>query len=499
MKIIKKLITIGLAVLLCLSCATAGNLGDKKLPRVAILPFMGTNADEGEMIATLLTNESEIQKNFTPILRTNIQGAFKKYQQALQKSLITQLTSVADLGENLEADFVVAGMIQSSKEYNFVFINIVDIKTRQMVAGDYIQFEEKEDIPSLLADIAKKIVTAPKIKKKNMLELAIWPFSMPRNEATAQEIEVLTQITAIEIINSGKYVVLPRTQQINDAISKKLFEPSAVGEGVVLPNLVEALNAKYILVGLAGSIGTKRHISMQITNLEDGQQVKGSNVEYEKINDCIKRIPLLVQVICGQMTETQKQRAFNQEKKGSDAAPKKADDKKKSAETKSKRPEKWAKIKGAAFRNHMDTGGYFQWVDGEGDTAGGGGVLGAHWSPLPFTVIGLEPKAGVVIKEGVEDPAILGSVSLGLGLVYPFTDNVKLFGDGLFEIGSFDGMNGMIAKNITPGFDAGLDFWFDKAKMGFDIKYRGTWFENNYLHSVGIGLLWLGGSSWKLR
>jgi len=340
MKIVKKPKTIGLAVLLFLCCATAGIAESKKLPRVAILPFIGTNADEGEMIATLLTNQSEIQKNFTPILRTNIQGALKKYQQVLQRSLITQLTAVADLGQDLQADFVVAGMIQSSKEYNFVFINIVDINTRQMVAGDYIQFEKKEDIPSLLADIAKKIVTAPKIRKKNMLELAIWPFSMPRNEATAQEIEVLTQITAIEIINSGKYVVLPRTQQINDAISKKLFEPSALGEGIVLPNLAEALNAKYILVGLAGSIGTQRHISMQIMNLEDGQQVKGSNVEYEKINDCIKRIPLLVQVISGQMAETKKQRILNQEKKAADAALKKAENEKKSAEAKSKKQAK---------------------------------------------------------------------------------------------------------------------------------------------------------------
>ncbi|MDR0444487.1 MAG: hypothetical protein LBH44_13900 [Treponema sp.] len=250
-----------------------------------------------------MTNRREIQSNFIPILRTSILSVIKKQEHYFQRSLITNLDTITAIGQDVNADFVIAGSIQSFKGNNFLFINIMDINTRQLVAGDYKQFKKKEDIPALLIDMAKKIVRVPGNKNKDMLELAVLPFSIPESEATVRETEVLAQIASIEIMNSGKYVVLPRTNAINQALGQKLFEPSALGDRIVLQNLGKALNAKYILAGQTGSIGTKRYISMQIVNLEDGWQLRGSDAEYQTITDCINRIPLLAQVISDQKTE----------------------------------------------------------------------------------------------------------------------------------------------------------------------------------------------------
>jgi hypothetical protein len=481
-----KIIAIGICILFSMGCASTGRRDSKQLPRLAVLPFTGATVTEGETIATLLTNRSEIQKNFTPILRTSILSAIKKQEQDFQRSFITDYTTTIAIGQDLKADFVVAGYIQSFKEYNFVFINIMDINTRQLVAGDYKQYKKLEDIPGLLSDMAKKIVRVPGNKNKNMLELAVLPFSIPANEATAREAEVLAQIAAIEIVNSGKYVVLPRTQEINKAFGEKLFEPSVLGDRVVLQNLQKALNAKNILAGQTGSIGTKRYFSMQIVNLEDGRQLKGSDAEYQKITDGIRRIPLLAQVISEQKTEIQKEQELDREKKRVAAAA-----------AKQERKYAWGKRKSLAFRNHWDAAsGYFQWGD---EMSGGGGSLliaGVHWSPIPFTVLGLETRFGALDIGGAKGAALGGAFTLGL--VYPFNEHIKLFGDGIFEFGNFARMNGFINKNATPGFDAGLQFWFDYESIGFDIKYRGNWYENNYLHAIGIDFILLGGSSWKL-
>jgi len=463
-----QIITIGTCIIFSTGCASTGLRDSKQLPRLAVLPFTGVSVTEGETIATLLTNRSEIQKNFTPILRTSILSAIKKQEQDFQRSLITDYTTTIAIGQDLQADFVVAGYIQSFKEYRFVFINIMDINTRQLVAGDYKQYKKLEDIPDLLSDMAKKTVRVPGNKNKNMLELAVLPFSIPVNEATKQEAEALAQIAAIEIVNSGKYVVLPRTQEINDALGEKLFEPSALGDRVVLQNLQKALNAKYILAGQSGSIGAKRYFSMQIVNLEDGRQLKGSDAEYQKITDGIRRIPLLAQVISEQKTEAQKEQELEKEKRNA-----------KAQVAKQKRKNAREERKSAAFRNHWDVAsGYFQWGDevaGGEEVSGGGGsglIAGIHWSPVPFTVLGFETRFGGLT--GTENS--MASGALTLGLVYPFNQRIKLFGDGIFEFGNFAGIKGLINKNATPGFDAGLQFWFDSydwyESVGFDINWR---------------------------
>jgi TolB-like protein len=141
----------------------------------------------------------------------------------------------------------------------------------------------------------------------------------------------------------------------------------------------------------------------------------------------------------------------------------------------------WNEKKNVANRNYLEiASGYVQFGD---DLTGGGGsaIVGGHISPFPFVSIGLETRFGGF------DNRFSGAASPMAGIVFPFNDTVKLYGDGILELGYFGGLDGLISNRVTPAFDTGILFWYDE--LGFDIKYRGTWYKDTYTHSVGVGFL----------
>ena len=129
--------------------------------------------------------------------------------------------------------------------------------------------------------------------------------------------------------------------------------------------------------------------------------------------------------------------------------------------------------------------GYFEWG---GDVVSGGGSMipfggGIRRSPFPFGVIGIEARLGYLSGE------FMWGIALAPGFVFPLSENIRMFGDVLFEVGSFAGMDGLIARYATPAFSAGLFFLLGNEWLGFDIRYRGTWLREHYLHSIGIGIV----------
>jgi len=53
-------------------------------------------------------------------------------------------------------------------------------------------------------------------------------------------------------------------------------------------------------------------------------------------------------------------------------------------------------------------------------------------------------------------------------------------------MGYFAGLKGAFASWVTPCFDAGFIFYKDEW-AGISIKYRGSWYDGYYTHSIGIG------------
>ncbi|MDR1325837.1 MAG: hypothetical protein LBK00_07375 [Treponema sp.] len=491
----------GLCVLFCVGCASTGG-GSGELPRLAILPFTGSTAENGETIAMLLSNRSEIQNVFTVVPRTSITNAISKEAQ-FQRSGLIGFDTLSKIGNDLKVDFVVAGYTQQFADRNLVLINVINVHTLQQVAGDYREYTRVEDISALIPEMAKKIAGI-KRDDANKARLAVFPFDMP--QGTVQDAEILAQILAIDIANSGKYAVFPRTQTIAQVLEEHK-QPSDLSDPDSIRELGTAVGTNYVLAGLARNLESTKLFFVEILDVEKRSLVTGSQVEYQSISNGLMLIPELAKVLTGQKTVEQMEQKRKQAAAKAEAEAKrvaaKVEAERKQAEEKAELEAYWAENKKYAFRNYIDflSNPYVVWGD-DGLVGGGDKLLGIHWSFLPFTSIGLEGLLGGINSN------LAGGLDINAGLVWPLTTNsgyddvnVSLFGDGVLQIGG-RGFSGLIAEYVTPGFDAGISFDWGKAggvMPGFDIIYKGAWYaDGHYLYSLGISLLLSFGSDWKV-
>jgi len=115
--------------------------------------------------------------------------------------------------------------------------------------------------------------------------------------------------------------------------------------------------------------------------------------------------------------------------------------------------------------------------------------LPVSFSPTPFISLGVEPRVGFPIELNDEtsssESGMYYGVSIPIGLVIPFNSIVKLYADAILDLGVFGNQKGLIAPWVTPAFETGFLFSFSDF-FGFNLKYRGTWYESGYTHSIGI-------------
>jgi len=134
---------------------------------------------------------------------------------------------------------------------------------------------------------------------------------------------------------------------------------------------------------------------------------------------------------------------------------------------------------------------FYQWEWNGNNIMIGAGIplfSGFHWSPKPFTSIGIEMAVGICghskldSSNGSDDFDWYFRLSPELGFIYPFTNEITFFSDAILEIGYFGVWHGLITDWMTPAFDVGFIF-FD----WLNLKYRGTWYQDIFAASLSIG------------
>lgn len=140
--------------------------------------------------------------------------------------------------------------------------------------------------------------------------------------------------------------------------------------------------------------------------------------------------------------------------------------------------------------------GFAQFTDD--GRAGGGAEIDGFLPVVPYLSLGLEARFGTfddkasakAAKDKNEVKTITDYVFLVapvLGVIYPFNTNVKIFADGLLEMGSLGyGLKGMAADWVTPAVDAG--FLFDLEALSVIVKYRCSFYADVNTHSVSLGI-----------
>jgi hypothetical protein len=144
-----------------------------------------------------------------------------------------------------------------------------------------------------------------------------------------------------------------------------------------------------------------------------------------------------------------------------------------------------------AKRNTLGLAAFYHSANDKTIGSGYGLEAGLYTSPFQFTSMGIEIKGGMfglALYDSSSDSAdslyfINVSPVLGIVVPLPIIGNIRLFADGILEIGRFGaGLKGMFSDNITYGFDFGV------LAGIFTLKYRGAFYDRSYINSTGLGL-----------
>lgn len=117
-----------------------------------------------------------------------------------------------------------------------------------------------------------------------------------------------------------------------------------------------------------------------------------------------------------------------------------------------------------------------------------------HWSPIPFVSAGAGFGIGKLSKDKRgEDDWWIGFTTYA-GVLFPFSEEVKIFADGLAEIG-YDKQGGVLKPvsglSINPGWDIGLRFAISDTPFVIEAKYRSVWHQNQqFTNSIGVNCVW---------
>ena len=253
-------------------------------PKLAILPFTGGRTGDGETIAELLSFQPDIANAFVVLPRTSNVNSIMAEQHFQRSSGLTDSDTIAALGKRHNADYVVAGHIQTLGASNLILCTIVNVETFQQIAGDFREYKTIEQVQNILPDMAKKMIQASRISASNMPKLAILPFNIPEG-VNAGDAEVLAQLLAAEIANSGKYAVLPRTKTIETVMREQRIQRSGMTDPNSIKAIGKATNAQFVLSGNVRSLGSTNMFTVSILNIEDGSLVAGNAKNYKTIAD----------------------------------------------------------------------------------------------------------------------------------------------------------------------------------------------------------------------
>jgi hypothetical protein len=244
--------------------------------RLAVMPFLGGEEEEGEAIAELFSFTPELNAMFEPIPRTSLNEAINaEHQMQISQGMITK-ESVDVLLENLGAQYMACGRITRLGTRKILIISIIDVIELRQIAGDVIAYGEIEGIINKLPSMALAITAMAQQNFSALPRLAIAPVELSGG-ADPEIADTLAQILAVYMIRNGKYSVYPRTSNISQIPEKKddiLFQGS-----VSPPNMTLSVRAR--------RLGGVTMFNAAIIDLVNMTQVIGGSVDYQAPEDGI--------------------------------------------------------------------------------------------------------------------------------------------------------------------------------------------------------------------
>jgi TolB-like protein len=265
---------------------------------LAILPFTGGTAAEGDTIAELFSFSNELNTVFAPIPRTSITRAIGNEQRFQTGAGMTDPDTIAAIGRQLGAKYVVAGNIAKLGNRNLLIISILKIDDLRQIAGDIQTYNRIEEIQDKLPDMARNIIAATQIDSSALEKLAVTPVELGGN-IDSHVADTLAQILSINLIRSGKYSVYPRTATLEQVQAEYNTQLSGVTADENVVDIGRGENPRVVLSVAARRLGNRNMFNASIINLESGVQLVGRSVNYNTLDDGIEVMGSLARELTG--------------------------------------------------------------------------------------------------------------------------------------------------------------------------------------------------------
>jgi len=199
-----------------------------------------------------------------------------------------------------------------------VISTIVNVETFEQMAGDFRTYRRIEEVRNMLPAITERMIAGSERDTSRLPTLAIVPFNIATTGVNVHDAETLAQILAVEIANTGKYAVLPRTSTMQAALQELNYQMRGHTAEEGATALGRAINAEYVLSAEARKLGNINMFTAQILHVENGRLLAGGTREYQIIDDGINLMTELAILLTDPM-EAQARIATLQRQRSRDA------------------------------------------------------------------------------------------------------------------------------------------------------------------------------------
>ncbi|MDR2746836.1 MAG: SUMF1/EgtB/PvdO family nonheme iron enzyme [Treponema sp.] len=287
MRVLEKMMALFLLIFL-----TGGIFAQIK-PRLGVLPFTGGENGEGETIATVFSYDSELSRAFSVIPRISSIETVMREPQFYQSTGLTDADAIARLGRPFNVDYVVAGHIRALGNDKVLLLTVIQVRKLRQIGGDYRKYRSIKDLQAMIPEIAKKFSSADWVTTfSDPPSLAILPITAP-DTVDIGEIELMGQILATEIANSGNFSVIPRNRIVRSIMAEQRIKVSGITDPENIKKISRAMNARYVLSGDIQLLNDAKLFISSILDGRDAHLVTGRTVNYGATNDSIRLIQAL--------------------------------------------------------------------------------------------------------------------------------------------------------------------------------------------------------------
>jgi hypothetical protein len=281
---------------------------------LAVLPFTGGVGNEGEAIAEQLSYDTNLNLKFGIIPRTSIASAIKEEQGFQTTSGMTDADTIAALGAQLGAKYVMAGNITALGSQKLLVVTIVRIETIQQVAGAFLTYNRIEDLPAKFSDMMKTLLPLLDVNTSSLPKLAVLPVQMQGGATNQGDADTLAQILAIYLLQNKSYAIYPRTSSLAQVQDEFKTQRSGVTADKNAAHSGYGVNPEYVLSVVSRKLGEMNMFNASIIDLAAGIMLEGTGTtqKYGTLSDGISAMRLIAKSLSGGKISAKEQKAHDE-------------------------------------------------------------------------------------------------------------------------------------------------------------------------------------------